>query len=68
MTTALPTRPQPTGEFMTPLPLTRPNLDSVPLIAGCHLVYLDDQPYYAGMSRTNMRARLRAHVTGRGAK
>jgi hypothetical protein len=53
---------------MTPLPLTPEETRSVPRIAGCYLVYLDDQPYYAGMSRTDMRSRLRAHAAGRGSK
>lgn len=53
---------------MTPLPLTREHVRLVPPGLGCYFIYLGDQPYYAGMSRTSMRARLWAHATGRGSK
>jgi len=58
----------PTGEFMAPLMLERQHVRSVPESPGCYLVYLGDQPFYAGMSRTNMRKRIWAHATGRGSR
>jgi predicted GIY-YIG superfamily endonuclease len=58
----------PEGSFMTPLPLTREHIHSVPQRAGCYFIYLEDQPFYAGMSAFNIRARLLAHATGRGSK
>jgi hypothetical protein len=58
----------PEGNFMTPLPLTREHIYSAPQRAGCYFIYLEDQPFYAGMSASNIRARLWAHATGRGSK
>ena len=58
----------PSGEFMTPLPLERVHVRSVPSSPGCYFIYVGDQPYYAGMSRTSMRKRIWAHATGRGSK
>ncbi|CAG0978975.1 hypothetical protein BURK2_01729 [Burkholderiales bacterium] len=58
----------PLGEFMTPLQLTRESIYSVPQTAGCYLIYLEEQPFYAGMSACNIRSRLWAHATGRGSK
>lgn len=58
----------PRGEFMAPLRLLREHVRLVPQSPGCYLIYLDEQPYYAGMSRTNIQRRLWAHATGRGSK
>jgi hypothetical protein len=59
---------RPIGEFMTPLPLTRECVREAAPVAGCYLIYLEDRPYYAGMSVTNMRRRLSAHAVGRGSR
>jgi hypothetical protein len=53
---------------MTPLPLLREHVRLVPNSPGCYIIYLDDQPYYAGMSRTSIRTRLWAHATSQGSK
>jgi hypothetical protein len=59
---------QPLGEFMIPLPLASEYVTRVPRRAGCYLVYLGHHPYYAGMSRVDIRRRLSAHVSGRGSR
>jgi hypothetical protein len=59
---------RPTGDFMTPLPLLREHVRLVPRTPGCYVIYVDDQPYYAGMSKISMRARLWAHATGKGSR
>jgi hypothetical protein len=58
----------PRGEFMTPLPLEAEHVRTVPRSAGCYFIYVAAQPYYAGMSRTDMRKRIWAHTTGRGSR
>ena len=58
----------PRGEFMVLLPLERKHVRAVPKSAGCYFIYLGEQPYYAGMSRTDMRKRIWVHATGRGSR
>ena len=53
---------------MTPHRLTREHITLVPRSAGCYFIYLEDQPFYAGMSESNIQRRLWAHATGRGSK
>jgi hypothetical protein len=53
---------------MTPLPLIRKQVRLTPQTPGCYVIFLEHEPYYAGMSTTSMRARLLAHVSGRGSK
>ena len=58
----------PLGNFMTPLPLSAEGLKRVPHSPGCYIIYLGNQPFYAGMSKQSIRTRLRAHLVGRGSK
>jgi hypothetical protein len=53
---------------MTPLSFTLRDIATVPEVAGCYWIYVDAEPFYAGMSRCNMRRRLRAHASGRGSR
>jgi len=59
---------RPVGEFMDAMPFEPGFVGLAPHKPGCYLVYVEDEPYYVGMSRRSIRRRLWSHVTGRGSR
>lgn len=59
---------RPVGEFMDAMPFEAEFIRLAPHKPGCYLVYVEDQPYYVGMSRKSIRTRLWLHSSGRGSK
>ena len=58
----------PAGIFMCPLPPVREEVAGAPRRAGCYLIYLDGEIFYAGRSTTDIRRRLLAHANGYGSR
>jgi hypothetical protein len=58
----------PAGQFMELVALTVANTRCVPRVPGCYFIYVDGQPYYAGMSAVDLRKRLHAHAAGKGSR
>lgn len=55
-----------TGQFGKLAPLDEQHVGHVPRKPGCYLIYLDGEVFYVGVSRNDIRGRLRRHLAGRG--